>query len=582
MRFVNTRGIAVTDPRTYSSRGVSAADDSVTPDLSQEPAIVSAVDRTDGDGPGIKGEANPPLRPRRARRLGGVPVFDYLGSSLPLAGTYRAIMGVFFANAETFAIAVPTESVLAQLAASGVPHEVRDAEHLEGLLENLERWGNVSRTQDASLARTIEDLKRKRSLWRITEEGRLAEETARRIEESFGTKGALRSNLLAALDTSIGDLATLARKPALDAADGITADNLLRAVFGQAKELADSASAFIGELDEFLSTPEITSDQFVIARDVIVGYVGGFLTDLRQTAPGIADTIRELAAEVAERLIEAAAASNPPPSLVPGEDPVAIESARIRARWDGVAAWFIGSAGEAARSRDLANRAAEAIASLLRILARLNDARHRTISRARDFVTLARWFEQAPDEDTAHRIWHAAFGLAPARHFTEGYEDEDEIRVGTSWWTHRALVIEPHLRSVSRNDGRGRPQALEDTRAAQARIRARVRERARARTESLARFLDAGQQPLSALPELTDGEFEVLTDSLATALATKREDDGTWLTPSLDGRYFIRLVPPPAGAPLAEVRCPRGGLRGADYGFELVSTAAPARRERVS
>ena len=137
MRFVNTRGIAVTDPRTYSSRGVSAADDSVTPDLSQEPAIVSAVDRTDGDGPGIKGEANPPLRPRRARRLGGVPVFDYLGSSLPLAGTYRAIMGVFFANAETFAIAVPTESVLAQLAASGVPHEVRDAEHLEGLLENL-------------------------------------------------------------------------------------------------------------------------------------------------------------------------------------------------------------------------------------------------------------------------------------------------------------------------------------------------------------------------------------------------------------------------------------------------------------
>ena len=572
----------MTDPRVDSSGEVLVTDDPVTGDLSQDPATVSRVDRADGDTRGAEAEDDRPLRPRRARRLGGVPVFDYLGSSLPLAGTYRAIMGVFFVNAETFAIAVPTEAVLSQLVLSGVPHEVRDPEHLEGLLENLERWGNVSRTQDASLARTIEDLKRKRSLWRITEEGRLAEETARRIEESFGTKGALRSNLLAALDTSIGELAALARKPALDTADGAAADNLLRAVFGQAKDLADSASAFIGELDEFLSTPEITSDQFVIARDVIVGYVGGFLSDLRQRAPGIADTIHELAAEDAERLIAAAATSNPPPSLTPGEDPVELEAARIRARWTGVVAWFIGSAAESARSRDLANRAAEAIATLLRILARLNDARHRTISRARDFVTLARWFEEAPDEETAHRIWHATFGLTPARHFTQGYEDEDQVRVGTSWWTHRALVVEPHLRSVSRNDGRGRPAALEDTRAAQARIRARVRARAQARAASLARFLDVGQQPLSALPELSDDEFEVVTDSLATALATKREADGTWIVPSLDGRFFIRLVPPPEGAPLAEVRCPRGVLRGRDYGFELVSTVAPVRRERVS
>jgi uncharacterized protein (TIGR02677 family) len=571
----------VADPGVDRNGEVLVEGDAVTRNLSQAQPTVSFVDRTDGDTRGAEADSDRPHRSRRARRLGGVPVFDYLGSTLPLAGTYRAIMGVFYANAETFAIAVPTETVLAQIASSGIPHEVRDADHLEGLLETLERWGNVSRTQDASLARTIEDLKRKRSLWRITEEGRLAEETARRIEETFGTKGALRSNLLAALDTSIGELAALARKPALGAADGAAADNLLRAIFGQAKELADSASAFISELDDFLSTPEITSDQFVIARDVVVGYVGGFLTDLRQTAPGIAEVIRELTAADAERLIRAAAASNPPPSLTPGEDPVALEAARVRARWEGVAAWFIGAAAEPARSRDLANRAAEAIASLLRILARLNDARHRTISRSRDFVTLARWFEQAPDEPTAHRIWNAAFGLAPARHFSEGYEDEDQVRVGTSWWTYRALVLEPHLRSLSRNDGRGRPLALEDTRAAQARIRSRVRARAESRAASLGRFLDAGQQALSALPELTDDEFEVVTESLATALSSRREADGSYLVPSLDGRYFIRLVPPPAGEPLAEIRCPRGTLRGIDYALELVSTAT-TRREQVS
>lgn len=522
-----------------------------------------------------------PVQPiRRGRRLGGVSAFDYLGSTLPLAGTYRAIMGVFLANSDTFGISIPTEAVFERLAASGVPHEARTVEHLEGLLENLERWRNVSRTQDASLAKTIEDLKRKRSLWRITEEGRLAEEAARRIEETLGTQGALRSNLLAALERGIGDLADLARKPALDAGDGRAADTLLRTIFSQAKELADSASAFIGNLDEFLSTPEITGDQFILAREVIVGYVGGFLTDLRRTAPVVAAAIEELTD--AERLIVAAAASNPPPTLDPALDPVKLEAERIRGRWAGVAAWFIGTRSEQARARDLANRAADAITSLLRILARLNDARHRTISRARDFVALAHWFEAAPDDATAHRIWHAAYGLAGARHFSQAYEDEDQVRIGASWWTHPALAVDPHLRSLGRNDGRGRPAALEDTRAAQAHIRARVREGAAIREQALARFVDQGEQPLSAVGEVNHAEFEVITDALATALANPREADRTWLVPSLDGRYFIRLVPPPAGTPQAEVRCPRGTLRGVDYRMELVSAAAGATRRQAA
>lgn len=548
----------------------------VTSDLSQRPRILTPVEamedeaRDIGEDAGVQG----PVRP--ARRLGGVAAFDYLNSALPLAGTYRAIMGVFLANSETFGISIPTEQVYARLQADETPHEARSAEHLEGLLENLERWGNVSRTQDASLAKTIEDLKRKRSLWRITEEGRLAEEAARRIEASLGAQGALRSNLLAALDEDVGELAALARKEVLDEADGRAADNLLRAIFGQAKELADSASAFIANLDDFLSSPEITSDAFVLAREVIVGYVGGFLTDLRRTAPVIATTIEEIPTADAERLIAAAARSNPPPSLDPDVDAVEVESARIRERWQGVAAWFVGAGSEQARSRDLANRAGDAITSLLRILARLNDARHRTISRSRDFVALARWFEAAPDDATAHRIWHAAFGLAGARHFSQVYEDEDEVRVGTSWWTHPALAVDPRLRSLGRNEARGRPPALEDTSAAQARIRDSVRARTELRARALTRFLDAGEQRLSTLPELTDDEFEVVTEALATALPTRSEADGSYLASSLDGRYLIRLAAPPAGMPLADVRCPRGTLRGLDWAIELVSVSVEA------
>jgi uncharacterized protein (TIGR02677 family) len=513
----------------------------------------------------------------RGRRLGGVPAFDYLSSTLPLAGTYRAIMGVFLANSETFGISIPTDVVFAKLESSCVAHEARSPEHLETLLENLERWSNVSRTQDTSLARTIEDLKRKRSLWRITEEGRLAEEAARRIEATLGASGALRSNLLAALGVGIDDLVKLAGKSTLDAADGRTADTLMRTIFAQAKELADSASAFIAQLDDFLGTPEITADSFVLAREVIVDYVGGFLTELRRTAPLIAEALKEVNGAGADLLITAAATSNPPPTLDPTLDPIEVEAARIRERWEGVVAWFIGSASERARERDLADRAADAIGSLLRIMARLNDARRHTISRSRDFVELARWFEKADDDGTAHRIWHAVFGLGSSRHFTQG-EDEDQSHAGGSWWTRRPMIVDPHLRSFARSEGRRGPIELEDTSAARARIRARVLARAEERNRALERFLDRGEQRLSRLGTLTDAEFDLVVEALGLATGTHPEPDGSRLAVALDDRYIIKLVPPGAGEPLALFGCPRGELRGLDYRLTLESAQVVSRR----
>lgn len=556
--------------------------DHVTDELSHEPITLIDVDPPEEPAEAMEAAARPARgRPRRAR-LGGVAAFDYLNSALQLAGSYRAIMGVFLANSDTFGINIPTEQVFARLQEAGVPHEVRSAEHLENLLDNLERWGNVGRTQDASLAKTIDDFKRKRSLWRITKEGRVAEEAARAIEASFEDQGALRSNVLAALRAGIDELATLAEKPTFDAADGQACDNLLRGIFSGTKELADSASAFLANLDDFLSSPDITSDAFVLARDVIVGYVGGFLTDLRTGAPVIAAAISEIEDVGAERLIRAAAESNTPPSLDEEIDPLVIEIERISERWAGVSAWFLGTGSSQARSRDLANRAESAINALLRVLARLNDARRRTISRARDFAALARWFEDAPDDATAHRIWHAVFGVAGARHIRYPHPDEQFLPANASWWTTMPVPIEPRLRALGRYDNRGRGGAIEDTRAVQAALRAKVERREAEQKRALDRFLDQGELRFSSLPALTDPEFDLVCDCLMTALATRPESDGTFLASSLDGLYLIHLIPPARGAPLAELGGPRGRLRGIDYAIELVAARTGRVRRKAA
>ena len=114
------------------------------------------------------------------RRLGAVRQFDYLSTGATLAGTYRAIMSVFLANRDAFGLGLSTEDVLARLRSSGLAFDAQNVERLEGHLERLEETGNVHRSQDTSLARTISELARRRSLWRITEEGRLAEQAGTR------------------------------------------------------------------------------------------------------------------------------------------------------------------------------------------------------------------------------------------------------------------------------------------------------------------------------------------------------------------------------------------------------------------
>jgi TIGR02677 family protein len=509
------------------------------------------------------------------RRLGAVRQFDYLSTSMTLAGTYRAVMSVFAANRETFGIALPTAEVWDRLRRSGIDHEVTGLDHLETILETLDSKGNLRRSQDTALARTIAELTAKRSLWRITEEGWRAEQAAKAVEEAFAEKGALRSNTLADLSRLLDDLLAFARKDPLDREDWALLEVVFGDIFNRSMHLASNASTFIGTLDEFLMSPDFTTDAFILVRDEIVGYVSDFLTDLRTVAPNLARVIEEVETLGVERLYAAAAASNPPPTF-DGSDPVEKETARIRDQWAGVVSWFRGSAGQPATARFLADRASGAINTLIQVLGRINDARHHRISRSRDFIALARWFSDAPDDAAAHRIWHAVFGLSPARHLRIPVDDPDLVRGTPSWWDVDPVRIPPRLRELGEVDNRGRPGQIEDTSAGIEHLRAMVETAEARRVEALDHFLDRGPMPMSSLGNLEDSEFDLLLDCLSAALSTRPDRDGH-LAVSLDGRYLISLSVPDDKAPLAVVSCSRGTMRSADCTIDLTSAAlAPA------
>jgi uncharacterized protein (TIGR02677 family) len=513
---------------------------------------------------------------RAGRRLGSVKQFDYLSSDWPLAGTYRAIMAVFVANRGTFGIPIPTGEVWARLGASEYAFDLADAAALEGLLERLEQRGNLRRSQDTQLVRTISELRAKRNLWQVTDEGWRAERAAREVEAVLRETGALRADALAALRKALDELAGFAAAADLDA----DAPGLLAILFGdlasRTEQLADNASTFVATLDEHLMRPEITVTLFLTLRDAIVDYVDDFLVDLRTSNPIIEAEIRILEETPAlDRLIGLAAGYQPRPTF-DGSDWRSAEEARIREGWATVCRWFVDSDGDQAVARYLGRRAAGAIADLVRILGRLNEGRHRTASTTQDFVTLARWFEATPDDDpgAAHRVWHGAFGLGAPRHLRDAHPDEAELQGNPRWTDVAPIRLPPRLREAGDLVSVGRTAYIADNRADLAWIMEREEREAAERVAAVARFLDRGPFRISDLPALGEAEFRLILDCLDVALGSAPGPSGDPIARSLDGRFFVAVEIPPACETSADLVGPHGTLRGDDYRIELASLTA--------
>src|SRR5262249_60233723 len=67
-------------------------------------------------------------------------------------------------------------------------------------------------------------------------------------------------------------------------------------------------------------------------------------------------------------------------------------------------------------ARLLRQAAVTAIKQLIDAIGLLNERRSGRSDRSADFRVLARWFAAAPDDEAAHRLWRAAFGMCPPRH----------------------------------------------------------------------------------------------------------------------------------------------------------------------
>lgn len=532
--------------------------------------------------------------------------FAYLGT--PNAQLYSAVLGVFSLAKQRFTVHLRPEDVLADwprnsdpiVPGAGVPQPadvppLPDPDALIQALDKLVEWGNLRSDADTGRVTTVEDFNRARKIYQLTRHGQAALSAIEHYEQALGLRGRLQTVALADIAEQL--TALLVHAEASEAPDQATVGLLLFALTERFTGLADNAEAFMSSLRRAVDFTDGDEDAFLAYKDRLIEYIDKFIADLANRGAQIAGLIERIETAGIARVLEAAARREAVDAVPDRHADVgsfdaytaAVQSA-VRDwenRWRGLREWFVSTGTRRpSQARLLRNAAVSGITNLVNTVAALNERRGGRSDRSADFRALARFFAQAPDDGAAHRLWRAAFALAPARHLTvdaqtEGAWEAAEYQPGTPWADAAPLLISPRLRETGSYERRGSANKAIDREAGRRKL-AELAEREAAEIAEARRLLATdGPVLLSELagPDGLDPRaFRLFLSVLGDALAARRPGVSTTTATSGDGTMEIRLKLVDA-AMIVRIPTADGTLSGPEHVIEIIDLSAHGRED---
>ena len=507
-------------------------------------------------------------------------VFSHLNAEK--TALYRAIPRVFMQAKAAFALHLRPADVRTALG-NDLAMDPGDAGGLEAALSKLCEWGNLEAHRDTADVATVEEFYRPRFVYQLTAEGEAAERALALFYETLAQPGELQT---AALDDIRQYLAELARLSQGEPLDETVSHRVLHSLTGRFEQLTARAQTFLRSLQRTIDLHGITVQAFLDYKQTLIDYLERFIGELVIATHDIAATLREIESRGIERLLEAAAQRDTVDAIEP-EKPGRLADARKlwHARWTGLRGWFINDTARPSQADILRGRARAAIPALLSAVARINDRRITRSDRVADLQTLVRWFAEAPSEGDAHRLWRAAFGLAPARHLRVDEEtlegrEQSPVSPQTSWLKAEPLWISPRVRQSGRHVVRGLARSVIDRTKEKEMLARLASDEAHQIAAAQRRLANGRRMRLSEFQGLeTVAEFDLFLDLLGEALAAKVRPDETVIAHSSDGSLRIELEPAGDGTE-AVVLTLDGLLRGEDHYLTISSVYGDVLEDR--
>lgn len=464
------------------------------------------------------------------------------------APLYRAILDVFAEARAGFLLHLRPAEVLGRLSTTGT-QVAGGVEEVETALTQLCQWQVLEAFNDSADVATLADFHRRRLQYQLTAVGEAVYESTQQFLSRLGGRITLDAASLSRIHDNLAELSVLAGSETVDSE---RAFSVLRQVVADVEDLTARAQSFFRWLHEQTESRRSDLDTFLEYKQRLIEYLREFVGELLTRGARIAMVLQEMDGST-ERLLQAVAdeetretydASDPTGVVVQRE-----ALSRWKNRWQGLRHWFLDDAAGPAQSRQLQAAARAAIPRVLALAQQQRLRRGNRSDRAADLRELASWFLEAEDDRAAHRLWRAAFGLAPARHLTvdaDRLEEMDGAPVSseTPWAAAPPVEIDPQLRRSGRQRTASAVRSIVDTSDARQQLRERLAQERQQEAAVRQELLNLGRRRFSEVGQLSPESFGLLMDLVSSATDARRPHDDMATGTSRDGRMKIEVTWP--------------------------------------
>jgi uncharacterized protein (TIGR02677 family) len=435
--------------------------------------------------------------------LDRLTAYTYL--TVPDRATYLAIMAIF------------TSTLLADLSAHDVAERLPGspaADTIAARLESLKGWGALLPSSRPVRAASIREYHRARSRYQLSP---LGERIQRQADEILATAEAAREvsrEMLGLVARGLRELSMAAQLPG----GGEPQDSLERisTLFAQFGQFADSVRDFYAYLGQVIFRYDLDSAEFAGFKDLLLDYAETITDDVAHFAPQIEQHLTSLWPWLPGILARIDESDQGLRALQQAD--IAIQRSRGRelSDWASLRAWFFDDAGQGSGVTQLRDATLRALQALLANAKRMIRSSTGELSRRKDLLKLARWFDGA-DDATAHDAFVAAFGLYSARHLGIAPDADGDVPATTRWWDGPVAVVPVALRERGSRTARGRAASAEDYTLQRERLRAEAAETA-SRQHAAAAELRAAAARITDV-KLSGAATRLLLDLVARSLA---------------------------------------------------------------
>ena len=464
----------------------------------------------------------------RFRLFGFTRRDDYLAYLWVLRAIDR-LRGAHVAQAHTDDVA----EVLAEFAAAHdtVPGNLTS---LRGRLDNLTDDGVLHRLEDASRAGSLARYRNRQSVYQFSELGHRAYAAV----ESVLAARVQDANLSRLVFSDIlRDMRGLAE--ANRAGDGEEIVRRLISLDRVMEDMAGRSARFHLTLGDITRSTDASPETFLRYKHALLAHMSDFMAELDRYRPRLALAVAQVESTGIGTLLNRAAEADERPLMQ--YDDVLDD---WRRRWAAVRAWFSAD-GEGSRAAELAAATRAGVSSVIALLRQITEAQRGGVNRATQLRHLAAWTFNTADEDAAHALMGAAFGLRRARHLGGVHEDSELISPRRSWYDAPGIEVAVTLFRRGKAPTPGVPQRLQAAVGVREDLRRRQAARRAAEQAAARQLLSAGLDN----QVLDEGQTRVLLTLLTRALEARSIVAGR-ITAGSGGNDImtIRLVPSPHGS----------------------------------